>query len=82
MTSPASKVVSDVMRPLVQVDLPPILRVRLEEHWAHLQSLAAALIESGLGEEQTREVIAAALDSFKDELSRTIIELRSQANGH
>lgn len=70
------------MNSIVRADVPPLLLDRLEEHRSNLQSLAMALIDSGMNETRTREVVSASLDSFKAELSRTIMMLKVTGHAH
>lgn len=80
MSEDASSLVHDIMRSVVRADVPPLLLERLEQQRANLQDLALALIEGGMDEAGTRAVVSSALDSFKSELSRTIMLLKVTEN--
>lgn len=82
MSNDASDVVREVMNSIVRADVPPLLLDRLEEHCGNLKSLAMALIDSGMDEERTKEIVSASLDSFKAELSRTILILQVTDHAH
>lgn len=81
MSLKARQVVAEALTSLEQVDVPHVLRDRIDQHQRNLMKLAASLLESGQDETQVREVIEGVLDSFKDELLRTIRTLRDGSHG-
>ena len=65
-------VVTQAMSSLQQIDIPPVLRDRIDQHHLHLTSLAAALVASGQNSDDVRKTIEDVVKSFKGELMRTI----------
>ena len=65
-------VVTQAMSSLQQIDIPPVLRDRIDQHHRHLTSLAAALLASGQNSDDVRRTIEDVVESFKGELIRTI----------
>lgn len=71
----AECVVDQAMLSLEQVNIPPVLQDRIDQHQLHLTSLASALLAGGQNSDNVRETIEDVLESFKAELIRTIESL-------
>ena len=75
MPSVADCVVTQAMSSLEEFDVPPILQNRIDQHQQHLTSLASALLAGGQNSDDVRQTIEDVLDSFKEELIKTIRSL-------
>jgi hypothetical protein len=61
-------VVSDVMKPVFDLQLPQVLQVTLARQSRDLTGLASSLLHAGMNEEQVRAVIGEACAVYRDEL--------------
>jgi len=75
MPSEADCVVTQAISSLEEFDIPPILRDHIDQHQQHLTSLASALLAGGQNSDDVRQTIDNVLESFKEELIRTINSL-------
>lgn len=80
MSTAPQSVVTQVITSLQQIDIPPILQERIDQHQKHLTSLASALLAGGQDTDQVRHTIEEVLESFKSELLRTIDSLMEDPN--
>ena len=64
------------MQPLVDLDVPPVLRSSIEHQSRILMGLATSLLQSGMAESQVRDVIDRACTLYRDELVSAILALR------
>jgi flagellar motor component MotA len=69
-------VVSEALATLEEVDIPPILKERIEQHRKNLMALAASLLAGGQDADQVRESIELVLSSFRDELLSAVDSLK------
>lgn len=70
------EVVSAALKPLEGIDIPPALRSSIERQGRGLMSLATSLLNSGMDEQQVRDVVDKACASYRDELIAAILALR------
>jgi hypothetical protein len=75
-TMGVEKLVSDTLASLDDVDIPVILRSSIEKHEKNLVTLAHALLAGGQTEEEVRVTLDSLFQSYKAELTRTILLLR------
>ena len=68
------------MQSIDQMQLPQDLQNRIEKHKENLSNLATSLLAGGQDIEQVRTTVTLVLDSFKEELLRTLIALRENDN--
>ena len=65
--------VADVNRKLIgDLDIPPDLEESLRRHREHLVQLVISLRSAGVDEAQIEESVSILIDSYKDELIRTM----------
>ena len=69
-------IVAALVRPIVDVDVPLVLRASIERQIRSLVGLAASLLSSGIDEQKVRDVIEKASASYRDELIAATLELR------
>ena len=74
----AEHVVVAAMQPLVDLDVPLVLRTSIERQSQNLLGLAATLLQTGMGEQQVRAVIDQACSSYRDELTSAILALKKR----
>ena len=75
MPAVAECVVDQAMSSLEQINIPPVLQDRIDQHQLHLTSLASALLASGQNSDDVCKTIEDILESFKRELIKTIDSL-------
>lgn len=69
-------IVAAALQPMVEADIPPVLRASIERQIRSLVGLAASLLSSGIDEQTVRDVIEKASASYRDELIAATLELR------
>lgn len=72
MTLISDEVVEMSIRSLGAINVPSILRDRIEKHQQHLMALASSLLVGGQSKETVRHTIEIVMESFKLELMATI----------
>ena len=75
MSPLAASIVSEATTSLQHIDVPPVLRERIDQHKENLIGLACALLAVGQDSNDVRQTIEEVLDGFKDELFRSIQSL-------
>lgn len=71
-------VVADAMHPIIDLDVPSILKESIERQSRNLMGLASSLLHAGMDEQKVRAVIDQACSSYRDELVAAILGLREQ----
>lgn len=80
MSPAADKVVDQAMQVIDRAEVPKPLQDSIDQHQRNLTGLAGALLEGGQDVEQVRQTITTVLDSFRDEILRTIVALREDTH--
>lgn len=70
------RIVAATMQPMLDFDIPPVLRASIERQSMNLMGLASSLLHAGMAEQQVRTIIDEACSSYRDELVSTILALR------
>ena len=68
--------VADAMRPIIDLDVPSVLRESIERQSRNLMGLASSLLHAGMDEQRVRTIIDQACSSYRDELVAAILGLR------
>jgi len=68
--------VQTTMAPLAGMTIPPKLTASIRRYQCDLTLFAAALLEGGHEEEVVRRSVETVFESYRDDLVRSIIELR------
>ena len=76
MSQVARIVVDRAMESVDCGELPQVLLDQIEQHKEHLISLAGHLLSGGQDAESVRQIVTTVLDSFREELLRTLTTLR------
>jgi len=69
-------IVTCAMQPIIDLDIPLVLRSSIERHGRDLMELAVGLLNAGMDEQHIRPVIKQACSSYRDELISAILGLR------
>nr|WP_306266062.1 hypothetical protein [Pararhizobium sp. IMCC3301] len=80
MPSQAQNVVSLAMTTLPKVEISCVLKARIEDHRKNLTDLASSLLASGQEAKQVQLTIETVLNSFNEELARTISSLKEDTD--
>jgi hypothetical protein len=76
MPPDVDQVVNHAMESIDGLELPQELQASIERHRKNISNLAASLLAGGYDIDQVRATISVVLDSFKDELLRTVMALK------
>ena len=77
----ARALLASALTEMGNVQVPDQLLDQVARHNRHLFELTANLLDSGMDDEQARQVLDRAMESYKDELVRTIMTLRGGDQG-
>ena len=82
MSASATAVVDELMQSIVRETVPISLHSKIEQHQSHLHTKAITLIDGGISGELARQIVSSVLDSFKEELLRTIKALQESGDAY
>lgn len=68
--------IDQAIKPITDLDVPPVLRASIERQSRNLMGLASSLLHAGMADDQVRAVIDQACCSYRDELVAAILGLR------
>jgi len=77
----ARALLASALSEMGDIRLPHQVLDQVARHNRHLFELAANLLDSGMDDTQARQVLDQAMESYKDELVRTIMALRGGDEG-
>ena len=69
-------VIAAAIKPISDLDIPPVLRASIERQSRSLMGLASSLLHAGMDEQGVRTIINQACCSYRDELVSAILALR------
>ncbi len=82
MSAVATAVINDLMLSIDRQTVPICLHSSIEQHQSNLHAMAISLIGSGISGESARQIVSSVLDSFKEELLRTIEALQETGDAY